>query len=477
MLFRMLYDEKLAQAAYLIGCQRTGEAVVIDAQRDVDRVLDLARREGLRVTIATETHIHADYLSGTRELAERCGARVCLSDMGDADWKYEWHLKKLGGGAYHHQLLHDGDVIRVGKIELLVRHAPGHTPEHVVFLVTDHGGGASEPMGVVSGDWLFVGDLGRPDLLETAAGQRGSSEPAARRLYETTRALAALPDFMQVWPAHGAGSACGKALGAVPQSTIGYERRFNSAVRVALEQDADAFVRSILAGQPDPPTYFARMKRENKTGPAVLGGLPRPAELSAPALRGLPAADAIIDTRPWPQFLAGHLPGALSIPINNAFPTLAGCYVDPAAEVTLICEPGQVDTAVRDLIHVGIDRCAGFATPATLATLAANGSLQRGEEIEVAQAADQQRGGALLLDVRNVSEFAAGHIEGAVNIAHTRLAARLDELPRDRTILVQCQSGNRSARATSYLASRGLRAVNVAGGFLAWQAAGRPVLR
>ena len=173
MLFRMIYDEKLAQGAYLIGCQRTGEAIVIDPERDVDRYIRLAQQEGLRITAVAETHIHADFLSGARELAERVGAKVYVSDEGDADWKYQWLDAKSGGGSYDHQLLRDGDRFSVGNIEFHVMHTPGHTPEHISFLVTDHGGGADEPMGIVTGDFLFVGDLGRPDLLETAAGQAG----------------------------------------------------------------------------------------------------------------------------------------------------------------------------------------------------------------------------------------------------------------------------------------------------------------
>ncbi|MCB0294386.1 MAG: MBL fold metallo-hydrolase, partial [Calditrichaeota bacterium] len=174
MFFRMLYDDKLAQAAYVIGCQRTGEAVVIDPQRDVDRYINLAEKEELKITAVTETHIHADFLSGARELAERTGAKLYLSDEGDADWKYQWLHQKQGGGSYHHQLLKDNDSFMIGNIELKVLHTPGHTPEHISFMVTDHGGGATEPMGIATGDFVFVGDVGRPDLLETAAGQAGA---------------------------------------------------------------------------------------------------------------------------------------------------------------------------------------------------------------------------------------------------------------------------------------------------------------
>src|SRR5436190_7617447 len=233
MFFRMIYDDKLAQACYLIGCQRTGEAILIDPQRDIDRYQKVADAERLRITAVAETHIHADFLSGVREVAERTGAKIHVSDEGDADWKYRWLGKKSTGGSYPHQLLHHGDSFRVGNIVFTVLHTPGHTPEHICFMVTDTGGGANEPMGILTGDFVFVGDLGRPDLLETAAGIAGAKEASAHTLCESAAEFLKLPDYLQVWPAHGAGSACGKALGAVPQSTVGYEKRFNPSLRLA----------------------------------------------------------------------------------------------------------------------------------------------------------------------------------------------------------------------------------------------------
>ncbi|RMF77646.1 MAG: MBL fold metallo-hydrolase, partial [Planctomycetota bacterium] len=254
MFVERIYDTQLAQAAYLIGCQRTGDAIVIDPERDIDRYIHAAAANGLRITAVTETHIHADYLSGTRELAEATAATVYLSDEGDADWKYQWLDHKIGGGSYPHQLLHDGDTFDVGNVRFQAVHTPGHTPEHISFLVTDLGGGANEPIAIATGDFVFVGDLGRPDLLETAAGQTGAKEPSARRLYASLQSFLKLPDYLQVWPAHGAGSAWGKALGAIPQTTVGYEKRFSPAIRAA--ESEDAFVSAILAGQPEPPLYF-----------------------------------------------------------------------------------------------------------------------------------------------------------------------------------------------------------------------------
>ncbi len=470
MFMRMIYDEKLAQAAYLIGCQKTGEAVIIDPERDVDRYIELASQNDLRIVAAAETHIHADFLSGSRELAERIGAKVYVSDEGDADWKYRWLDKKLGGGSYDHTLLKDGDTFRIGNIEFKAVHTPGHTPEHIVFMVTDLGAGADAPIGMATGDFVFVGDLGRPDLLESAAGVAGAMEPSARRLYATVQKFKDVPDFVQVWPAHGAGSACGKSLGAVPTSTVGYERRFNPAIRAAT--DEQHFVDFILSGQPEPPMYFADMKRKNKMGPPILGGLPEPARLDLDAMLALDATKvAIIDTRTWAEFKSGHIPGAMYFPLTKSFNTDAGSMVRDTEDIYLVVEEYRLEEAVRDLIRIGLDRIKGWigpdaiahADPASLATTREAG-------IEEARAMLGQQG-VRVLDVRRATEFAEGHIPGATNIAHTRLMGRMDELPDADTILINCRSGGRSGRASAYLQRAGYDVVNLKGGMLAWEEA------
>lgn len=468
MFMRMIYDEKLAQAAYLIGCQKTGEAVVIDPQRDVDRYIDLAAANALRITATAETHIHADFLSGSRELAQRVGATVYVSDEGDADWKYQWLDKKIGGGSYDHRLLKDADSFLVGNIEFKAVHTPGHTPEHLCFLVTDHGSGATEPIGIATGDFVFVGDLGRPDLLESAAGIAGMMEPSARRLYKTVHKLDGIPDFVQVWPAHGAGSACGKALGAVPMSTVGYERRFNPAILAATSEQA--FVDFILAGQPEPPLYFARMKRDNKLGPKVLGSLPIPPRIDLPTLRKVnPRAAAIIDTRPWPDFRAAHIPGSLSFPLTKSFNTDAGSMVQDTEDMYLVIEHEHLEEAVRDLIRIGIDRFKGWCPPDDLAGASGLAALKEITVEDAASLVDSRAVG--VLDVRRMTEFVEGHIPNATNIAHTRLAARMNEVPPDATLLVNCRSGFRSARAAAYLQRAGRDVINLKGGYLAWEQA------
>ncbi len=454
MLFRQIFDEKLSQYAYLIGCQATGEAIVIDPERDIDRYIEIAEQEDLRIVAVADTHIHADYLSGMREFAER-GARVYASDEGDADWKYEWLL----GSNYDYQLLTDGDTFNVGNIEVKAVHTPGHTPEHLSFLITDHGGGANEPMGIVSGDFVFVGDLGRPDLLESAAGQTGMMEPSARTLYRSVQRFLNLPDFLQLWPAHGAGSACGKALGAVPESTVGYERRFNASIDAA-RRGEDAFVAFILEGQPEPPMYFARMKRDNKRGPKILGTLPQPRRLTTDELSALAGRldVAVLDTRiDRSGFMAGHLPGALYAPMDKTFNTIAGSYVETETPIYLIIEEHRLDEAVRDLIRIGLDNIVGFATRETLAHYQdSGGALATIDEIDFAQVgALRGQEDIVALDVRRLSEFTAAHVPGSQNIAHTRLWVRKDEVPAGKKLLVYCRTGSRAAAASALLARLG----------------------
>lgn len=494
MLFRMIYDDRLAQAAYLIGCQRTGEAILIDPERDIDRYLAVAAKEKVRITAVAETHIHADFLSGAREVAEKTGAHLYLSGEGGPDWQYQWLQSRSSGGAYAHTLLRDGTSFSVGNIEIRAIHTPGHTPEHMCFLVTDRGGGASEPMGIATGDFVFVGDLGRPDLLETAAGQAGSKEPAARALFRSVGRFNALADYLQVWPAHGAGSACGKALGAVPQTTVGYERRFNPSIKVAGAGESE-FVHSILTGQPDPPVYFARMKRDNKLGPAILGALPRPGRLGPADAAALDASSiAVIDMRPWKEFKAAHIPGALWIPMDSMFPTVAGSFVGEDEPMYLCLDPGQndaaLDEAIRCLIRVGLDDIRGWFHAGEMpAVLAARQAARPGDgqaesrvgsiaEVSVQGArADIESSKYFLLDVRNESEFVEGHLPGAYHTPYTRLADQIDQLPTQRNLLVSCKSGGRSGRACAYLKRAGYTVTNLAGGFDAWIASGAPTER
>jgi hydroxyacylglutathione hydrolase len=469
MLFRQIFDPKLAQYSYVIGCQATGDAIVVDPMRAVDTYFDVAAREGLRIVAAADTHIHADYLSGLRELAERPGVTVYASGEGGSDWQFEW----LRGHGYAQRIVRHGDHFMVGNVRFDVIFTPGHTPEHVCFLVTDTASGSPIPVGLLSGDFVFVGDLGRPDLLETAAGQAGTMEASARTLYRSLVHFRALHPAVQVWPAHGAGSACGKALGALPMSTVGYELAANAALRAATSEDA--FVAYILDGQPEPPLYFARMKRDNRGGPPVLGKLPAPRRMLPGKLADLAGATgvAVLDTREWSAYAHAHLPGALFAPLNRAFNTIAGSYVPEKTVIYLIVEEGRLREAVVDLVHVGLDDVAGYATPEMFLEYAARGKVAKVAEIEVDDVERAVAAGAFLLDVRRAAELAeTGRIPGAHNIAHTRLLERIAEVPKNRPVVVYCRTGRRSTYAAGLLDRLGYRATNVAGGIESWTARG-----
>ena len=474
MIVKRLYDAKLAQTSYLIGCGRMGTAIVIDPNRDAEQYIRLAETEGVKITHVTETHIHADFVSGARELADRTGATLYLSDEGDANWKYAYAKDARA------VLVTDGDVINVGNIVVEVVHTPGHTPEHISFLITDTAA-ADEAIAIVTGDFVFVGDVGRPDLLEKAAKVEGTMEQAARTLYHSLKKFRQYPDWLQVWPGHGAGSACGKGLSAVPHSTVGYEKRFNWAFGV---HDEAEFVQMVLAGQPEPPKYFAEMKRINKEGPRVLHGFGRPERLPASRLDDLLESGAIvIDTRHAADFARGHVPGTINIALNKSFNTWAGWLVPFDRDFYLIITDQCthcVDESVRDLAMIGLDRVTGYFGSEVVDQWAERGrELASIPQITVNELDQRVRDGDVtVLDVRGHAEWEAGHLPGVKNISLGFLSDRLEEIPRDRPLVVHCQSGARSAIATSVLRAKGFsNVVNLTGGFAAWQDAGHPVER
>jgi hydroxyacylglutathione hydrolase len=473
MFLQRFYDDQLAQASYLLGCAATGESLVIDPGRDVAQYLETAKREGLRVTHVTETHIHADFVSGARELAAAAGAQLLLSAEGGEEWQYAYAAED---GA---TLLRDGDVIRVGNVRIEVMHTPGHTPEHLSFIVTDTAA-ADRPMGVFTGDFVFVGAVGRPDLLERAVHQSGTMEKGARQLFASLqRFKAALPDWVQLWPGHGAGSACGKSLGAVPSTTLGYETLFN---RGLAETDEEAFVREVLAGQPEPPMYFAEMKRMNREGPRVMGSLPRPPRRADAELADVLRAGApVVDARPAAEFARRHVPGTLSVPLGKSFTTWAGSVLPYDTDFYLVAPDGADDARMaqiaRDLAMIGLDRAAGwFPASAVDAAIGAEGRAGQVPDVQPDALEEMLAAGAELVDVRNSSEYVAGHLAGAANVPLGRLAERLDELPRDRTLVVHCQMGGRASVAIGLLASHGFTDVrHLAGDYSGWTQAGRPV--
>lgn len=460
MLVRRFYDDRLAQASYLIACQRTGEAIVIDPARDITPYLEAASEEGVRITRVTETHIHADFISGARELAARTGATPLLSAEGGADWQYGW---ASSDGA---QLLHDGDVITLGRVRLEVWHTPGHTPEHLAFVVIDSAR-SEEPVAMVSGDFLFVGDVGRPDLLEKAAKVAGTMDASARQLFASLQRLASLPDHLQIWPGHGAGSACGKALGAVPTSTLGYERRSNWSFALT---DADAFVAAVLEGQPTPPGYFGTMKRMNRAGPPVLGPQSPPAILPASALEEALGNSDVVDLRPAATYREGHVRGSLNIPLNKAFTTWSGWLLHYDRDITLIAaDPATAQQAQRALHSIGLDRVRGaFALDALQG---AGTRLSTGCTGDINATDRWQREGRKLVDLREPSEWAAGHVPGAQHHPLGTVEMSLADTDRNTPIAVYCQSGGRSAIGASVLERMGFADVlDLSGGWTAWEA-------
>lgn len=470
MIVSRFYEPTIAQASYLIGCAATGEAIVIDPNRDVERYIDEATREGLSITHVTETHIHADFLSGARELAERTGAQLYLSDEGDADWKY--------GFASEGRLVRHGDRITVGRIFIDVVATPGHTPEHITFLITDSAA-ADQPIAAATGDFIFVGDVGRPDLLERAANITGTMEKGARTLWHSLQAFNRHEEWLQIWPGHGAGSACGKGISAVPYSTLGYERRFNWAFKVKGESE---FVAAVLAGQPEPPKYFAMMKHLNKVGPRILGGFHAPPRVDEHKLADLIAGGAIVvDTRSAGEFAAEHLPGTLSIPLNRAFVTWAGWLLPYSTDLYFIVDDlTEANTVelVRQLALIGLDQVAGVFEAHAVQRAAERGASlgtirqMTAEELSARLTAKD----LAVVDVRNATEWNEGHIPGALHIPLGYLADRLDDVPMDRTVVLQCLSGARSAIAASVLRRAGRTNIaNLVGGFASWQGAGLPV--
>ena len=470
-LLKRFYDDPLAQASFLLGDSETHEAIVVDPNRDVQAYLRAAAAEKLRIAAGTETHIHADYLSGTRELARAANATAYLSDEGGPEWKYAW------GHEPNVKLVKDGDVIRAGHLRLDVVHTPGHTPEHVSFVLTDEAA-SPEPLGIFTGDFVFVGDVGRPDLLERAANMTGTMEKGARVLHAALqRFRERYPEYVLLWPGHGPGSACGKALGGLPVTTLAYEKRTNWGLKNA---DAEAFVREVLAGQPEPPAYFKHMKRMNLQGPAIRGRIPEPARLEdAGIVAAIQRGDTIVDVRPTREFVAGAFPGVFGIPAGNSFPTWAGALLPYDRPLSLLAKDAtHAMAAVRQLAMIGLDDIEGWYGPGALAAwVAARGAVAVTPELEPADAfARAQRGEITLLDVRGAAEYASGHIPGAIHIPLGDLPARAAELPHDKPLAAYCESGTRSRIGASVLRRAGFTNIQVQGsGFTGHAEAGLPI--
>lgn len=462
MFFQHIYDKTLAQGSYFIGCQKAGVAAVIDAKRDVDTYLDIAKQNNLVITHILETHIHADFLAGSRELAALTGAELYLSDEGGPDWQYE----------FPHHGLKDGDLITLGNLKIKVIHTPGHTPESISFLLTDTPA-SDEPVMLFTGDFVFVGDIGRPDLLEKAAGIKGTQEKGAHQLFASLKKFSALPDFVQVWPGHGAGSACGKALGAVPGSTVGYEKIRNWAFGFA--DDEKDFTSYLLTDQPEPPKYFAMMKKLNKVDRPLLTTVPKPKQLNNDELKeAIEKGIQVIDTRKKEDFAAGFIPGSINIQGNNSFATWAGWLLSYEKPFVLVADEALLDDLVRKLMRIGLDNIYGFV-PSVAAWSATGGRLDQAHVINLHEfRAIKELPDVQIIDLRGASEYKAGHIDGAKNLFVGTLTDHLDEIDRDKKIVIHCQGGDRAAIGYSLLVKNGFTNVlNYSAGMNEWQKAGK----
>jgi len=454
------FDEGLAHASFLLGCEPTGDAFVIDPRRDVDAYLAAASQQGLRITTAIETHIHADFVSGARELSALGAATIC------------------GPGAalgFPHRSVRHGETLKAGDLTLTFLHTPGHTPEHISILAEAPG----QPRRVFTGDTLFVGAVGRPDLLG-----KDLSRALANQLYDSLATLLELDDEVEVHPTHGAGSLCGKGIGKEPSSTIGFERRFNPWLQ---HQTREAFVAAVLADLPETPPYFQRMKRVNEAGPPLLGldqPPSRPDALDAATVATRLAAGALLlDLRDASAFGAAHPRGAINLGFDPRLGYWAGWLLPPdfssagvpagGPRIILLTEDQrQIDPTVRQLLRVGIDRIEGVLVGGMAAWHTAGLPEGRVAQVDASSFRDLLAQGPppVVIDVRTSSEWRDGHLPGARNIPLGDLPQRTGEIPQDTRIFTVCSGGYRSSVAASLLARAGHPGVvNVAGGMSAYR--------
>ena len=472
MFFHQRFVPGLAIASYIVGDDKTKRAAVIDPTRDVEAYIERAEREGLRITDVLETHVHADFVSGARELKARLGESDvtihCSGEGGDA-WT----------PTYADRVVHDGDAVALGDVRLEARHTPGHTPEHLSWAVYDGARSAVEPWLLLTGDFLFVGDVGRPDLLGPDAQRQ-----LARELYQSVfDRLEVLPDYVEIHPAHGAGSLCGKALSSRLTSTLGYEKRHNPALQWAGESQ---WIDQLMSGMPPAPPYFKRMKRMNQEGPPVLGAhRPGEADLTPQQLNdAIAQGAAVLDVRSKESFAAGHVPGSIHIELADNLATWAGWVMPYDRPIVLVLDKPQDETAQRQevvtqLIRIGLDDVQGALAGGIdawetaglpLAHLGTVSAPDLAARLQTPSAAPPA-----VLDVRTDGEWQRGHIEGAIHVHLGQLLEHLDQIPAEREIAVVCGSGYRASIGASLLKRAGYESVtNVLGGMTAWQRANLP---
>ncbi|HKY61213.1 MAG TPA: MBL fold metallo-hydrolase [Gemmatimonadota bacterium] len=472
MLFERFEDSGLSQYSYAVGCPAAGVLAVVDPRRDVDVYREFAAENALEIRHVLETHIHADFASGARELAEATGARIHLSAYDEGE-RYEV--------AFPHTEIGEGDSIELGSVRLEALHTPGHTPEHLSFLVYDTTRSAEVPELLLSGDFLFVGSVGRPDLL----GEEAKRE-LAHRLYGSVRdKLAGLPDGLEVHPGHGAGSMCGAGMSARPLSTLGYERVVNPYLDPSLGEEA--FIEKILGSSPPFPPYYRRMKELNAAGPPILVDLPGGEPIPAVRFRELiDQGHVVIDLRDPLAFGMGHVPGSFGVGVDGSLSTWAAWVVPYDTPILVVPPEGPyarvsdaVERAARALVRVGLDDVRGHLAGGLPAWRQAGLPVAETPPIGPRELHEHLASGhgPTVLDVRSDGEWAGGHIEGAIHVMGGFLADRLSEVPDgDRPVAVVCGGGYRSTVAASVLERGGFRrVVNLTGGMRAWHQAGLPV--
>ncbi|MDP2728234.1 MAG: MBL fold metallo-hydrolase [Dehalococcoidia bacterium] len=458
MFVEQFVDAGLGNSSYLVGSEESGVAVVIDPTRDAEIFARLALEKGVRITHVLETHLHADFVSGSRELAARTGAIICASAAADLQ--------------FEHKPLREGDKIEVADLIFQVMETPGHSPEHISFLAVEPGTG--RPIALFSGGALIVGGAARTDLLGPE-----QTRPLAHQLYHTMREkLSVLPDDLAVYPTHGSGSFCVAPASDERVTTLRAERRSNPLLRASSEE---AFVERALEGLPSYPTYFNRLRAVNQRGPSVLGGAPILPPLSPQEVKRLMEEGAlVVDTRPGPAYASGHIPGSYGVPLRDAFATWVGWVVPPDRPLIIVSSGRETHHEIaRQLVGIGYDNLAGFLEGCIAAWGGEAGFPV--SSIEVVNVSELKERLAspdppLVLDVRQDSEWADGHIPGAVHIEGGSLPQETDELPRDRTIAAHCGSHSRSATALSVLERQGFQKLAlIHDGWSAWEKAGYKV--
>ncbi len=458
MYFKQFYLGCLAHASYMIGC--AGEAAVVDPQRDVDIYLEESRLHGLKIRHVIETHLHADFVSGHRELAGRTGAKV--------------YLGAKAGARFDHVPVHEGEEIRIGEVVLRFLETPGHTPESISVLVFDLEVSA-ELQAVLTGDTLFIGDVGRPDLL----GAKMSAAELAGQLYDSLHLkLLSLPDEVKVYPAHGAGSLCGRNISSERSSTIGRERRFNCALKA---QSREEFIGMLTTDLPEAPSYFHVDVEINRTGPSMLTQLPEPLPLvPAEVVRRMNLGCTVLDIRPSADYGAGHLPGALNIGLDGQFASWAGTLISATTPIVLVAggEDAVREARIR-LARVGLENVIGYLADGMPAWGEDNVLLVKTEQINVEELAARLKGEQppRVLDVRRPGEWQAGHIAGALHLPLHTLINACGCLRRE-PVAVVCAGGYRSSMAAGILERNGFPSIaNVVGGMTAWASANLPIAR